>query len=152
MPEDLFRMMGGGGLVDWAPLVTMLGILGVGLVYFLAPALGYTTYNRGLLLGALWVLIARLALSIFKTGLLFLEAMDRSSPGGGPFSSPSSAQNAVMMSMLFSMLESGVFILAMALFAGGLASLRRDRDHHRDPDLGREPDLRRPQPPRFPND
>ena len=93
-----------------------------------------------------------MALSIFKTGLLFLEAMDRPSGGGGPFGSPASAQNAVMMSMLFSMLESGMFILAMALFAGGLASLRRDLDRRRDPDLGREPELRRPQPPRFPND
>ena len=130
----------------------MLGMLGVGLVYFLAPPLGYTTYNRGLLLGSLWVLIARTALSIFKTGLFFLEAMDQSSPGGGPFSSPSSAQNTVMISALFSMLESCLFILAMALFAGGLASLRRDHDHRREPDLGREPDLRRPPPPRFPND
>ncbi len=57
-----------------------------------------------------------------------------------------------MISALFSMLESCLFILAMALFAGGLASLRRDHDHRREPDLGREPDLRRPPPPRFPND
>ncbi len=147
MQPDLFRMLWGGGLVDWTPLVTMLGLLGVGVVYFLAPVCGYTTYNRGLLLGAMWVLIARMGLSIFQTGLLFLQAMDQPSMNG-----PSTAQNTLMISMLFSMLESGMFILAMALFAGGLASLRRDLDPRRDPDLGREPELRRPQPPRFPND
>ena len=51
MPDDLLRMMWGGGLVDWAPIATILAMLGVGLVYFLAPTCGYTTYNRGLLLG-----------------------------------------------------------------------------------------------------
>ncbi len=88
VPNELYllQMMSGGMVDTWAPLVTMLGMLGVGLVYFLAPALGYTTYNRGLLLGSLWVLIARTALSIFRTGLFFLEAMDQPSGGGGPFS------------------------------------------------------------------
>ncbi len=147
MQADWFRMLWGGGLVDWTPLVTMLGLLGVGVVYFLAPVCGYTTYNRGLLLGAMWVLIARMGLSIFQTGLLFLQTLDQPSMNG-----PSTAQNTMMISMLFSMLESGMFILAMALFAGGLASLRRDLDPRRDSDLGRGPELRRPQPPRFPND
>ena len=67
------------GFSDWGPLVTVLGLLTVGLVYFLAPALGYTTYNRGLLLGAMWVLIGKMALVIFRTGIFFLQTMDASS-------------------------------------------------------------------------
>ena len=82
MQADWFRMLWGGGLVDWTPLVTMLGLLGVGVVYFLAPVCGYTTYNRGLLLGAMWVLIARMGLSIFQTGLLFLQTLDQPSMNG----------------------------------------------------------------------
>ena len=155
MPNELYmlQMLSGGVIDTWGPLVAMLGLLAVGLVYFVAPAIGYTTYNRGLLLGAMWVLIARLTLGIFRSGMVFLATMDQPS-GGGPFSSSSSSSpmNMMMMSMLFGMLESGLFILAMALFAGGLGSLRREPDHRRDLDLGREPDVRRAQPPRFPND
>ncbi len=51
-----------------------------------------------------------------------------------------------MTTTLFSMLENGMFILALALFAGGLASLRRDRDRDRDRDLPMA------QPPRYPNE
>ena len=134
MMEDMLFRSEWGPLLFWSPLLTMLALLVVGLLYFLAPALGYTSYNRGLLLGSLWVLIAKMALVIFKMGILFLEEMDGSSSGGGKLTG-----NAPMVAMLFAMLESGMFILAMALFAGGLASLRRDLD-------------RRPPPPRLPND
>jgi hypothetical protein len=131
--DDMFRSEW-GPIFFWSPLLTMLALLVVGLLYFLAPALGYTSYNRGLLLGSLWVLIAKMALVIFKMGILFMEEMDGTSSGG------KLTGNAPLLAMLFSMLESGMFILAMALFAGGLASLRRD------------PDLHRQTPPRFPND
>ena len=126
-----------GGLVDWGPLVTVLALLAVGLVYFLAPVLGYTTYNRGLLLGAMWVLIGKMALAILRAGIIFLQVMDLSSHSGSSMSSSSTeGKDAAMMLMLFGMLETGVFILAMALFAGGLASLRRDSDPmRRDRDL-----------------
>jgi hypothetical protein len=134
MMEDMFHSEW-GPLLFWAPLVSILALLVVALVYFLAPALGYTSYNRGLLLGSLWVLVAKMALMIFKMGLLFLQALDN------PSSGPALGGNAAIVSMLFSMLEAGMFILAMALFIGGLASLRRD------PDL-----VRPPPPPRFPND
>jgi hypothetical protein len=134
MDEALFRTEW-GPIFFWSPLLTMLALLVVGLLYFLAPALGYTTYNRGLLLGSLWVLIAKMALMIFKMGILFMEELD------GTPSSGKTSQNGPIMTVLFTMLESGMFILAMALFAGGLASLRRD------------PDGRRPPPHRsFPND
>ena len=133
LDESLFRTEW-GPIFFWSPLLTMLALLVVGLLYFLAPALGYTAYNRGLLLGSLWVLIAKMALVIFKMGILFLQELDRTSGDGV-------SQNGPVVVMLFTLLESGLFILAMALFAGGLASLRRD------------PDLLRPPPHRsFPND
>ena len=134
MDDAMFRTEW-GPLLFWSPLLTMLALLVVGLLYFLAPALGYTSYNRGLLLGSVWVLIAKMALTIFKMGILFLEELDKGSSGGGL-----SGGGGPILAMLFTMLEAGMFILAMALFAGGLASLRRDVEPLRPP------------PPRFPHD
>lgn len=126
MDETLLRTEW-GPICFWSPLLTMLALLVVGLLYFLAPAVGYTTYNRGLLLGSLWVLIAKMALVIFKMGILFLEKLDGTPLGDG------TSPNGPVLVMLFTLLESGMFVLAMALFAGGLASLRRDHDSLRPP-------------------
>jgi hypothetical protein len=145
MDDVLFRTEW-GPLFFWTPLLGMLALLVVGLTYFLAPALGYSPYNRGLLLGSVWVLIAKMALVIFKMGIFFLEEIDGKSAGtgGGPGTGGTGgafAGGEQILSMLFFMLDSSMFILAMALFAGGLASLRRDAD------------ALRPLPPRsFPND
>ncbi len=125
MDDSLFRTEW-GPIFFWSPLLTMLALLVVGLLYFLAPALGYTAYNRGLLLGSLWVLIAKMALAIFKMGIFFLEQLDRASGDG-------TSPNGPVLVMLFTLLEAGMFVLAMALFAGGLASLRRDHDSLRPP-------------------
>ncbi len=142
MDQQVFSFLTGMGYFTGMDWVTVVALLVIGALYFLAPALGYTTYNRGLLMGSIWVLIAKLALTIFKTGIFFLEAMDRSS--GGSSSSSSSLPNGMIVTLVFAILESGLFLLAMGLFAGGLSSLRRDRDRDRD--------LPRVQPPRFPND
>jgi hypothetical protein len=136
MPDDYFRL-------EWlqyltgSPLLSLLALLVVGAIYFLAPAVGYTTYNRGLLLGAVWVLIAKMGLVIFKIGIALIEEMDKGSsssssafpPGSGSGSGPSKYSAAgPVMALIFFMLDSGLFVLALALFAGGLASLRREAD------------------------
>jgi hypothetical protein len=138
MDELLYRLEA-AQYFNWAPLLGLLALLAVGLVYFLAPALGYTTYNRGLLLGAVWVLIAKTALMVFKVGILLLEEIDKSpsssspSSGSPPFSGSSSssskyAAGGPVMTLVFFLLDSGLFVLALSLFAGGLASLRREAD------------------------
>jgi hypothetical protein len=137
MPDDYFRL-------EWlqyltgSPLLSLLALLVVGAIYFLAPAVGYTTYNRGLLLGAVWVLIAKMGLVIFKIGIALIEEMDKGSsssssgafpPGSGSGSGPGKYSAAgPVMALIFFMLDSGLFVLALALFAGGLASLRREAD------------------------
>ena len=132
--ESLFRTEW-GPFFYWSPLLTVLALLVVGLIYFLAPALGYTPYSRGLLLGALWVLIGKTALVIFLMAASLLAILDGPSSGGRTW------PGGAVAAMLLTLLESGLFVLAMALFAGGLASLRRD------------PDAPRPAPHRaFPND
>jgi hypothetical protein len=103
----------------WSPLLTMLALMVIGLLYFLAPVLGYTPYNRGLLLGSMWTLVVKMALTIFKMGVFFLA---------GPSQTGMNPQNQILAGLLFPILESTLLILAMALFVGGLASLRRDQD------------------------
>jgi hypothetical protein len=111
----------------WSPLLTMLALLVVGLLYFLAPVLGYTTYNRGLLLGSMWTLLAKMALTMFKMGIFFLEAAGNPSPMGGTSPNPN------LVGLLFPMLESALFMVAMALFVIGLTALRRDPEGMRPP-------------------
>jgi hypothetical protein len=110
----------------WSPLLTMLALLVVGLLYFLAPVLGYTIYNRGLLLGSMWTLLAKMALTMFKMGIFFLEATGNPSQMRG-------TSNLNLVGLLFPMLESGLFMVAMALFVIGLTALRRDPEGMRPP-------------------
>ena len=126
MDGMLFQSEWFGGTF-WSPLLTMLALLMIGLLYFLAPVLGYTTYNRGLLIGSMWTLLAKMALTIFKMGLYFLEASGGAPPMGRP------PLNGGMFWLLFPMLESALFIMAMALFVIGLTSLRRNPDGTRPP-------------------
>ena len=113
----LSNLFGGSGGLDWP---TLLGLLVVALVYFLAPTAGYVTERRGLLLAALWVLVGKVAVMMLKMALLFFEVLDtrmnsRLAEGGALF-------------MLLTMLEGGLFILALILFVSGLAALRRSDD------------------------
>jgi heme/copper-type cytochrome/quinol oxidase subunit 2 len=118
-------------LLYWSPLVALVVLLAAAAAYFLAPACGYAAHNRGLLLGAVWVLIAKIALVIFKVGVLFLQELENkgsSTSYPGPGSSAKSPGAEPIVTMLFFMLDFGLLVLALALFAGGLASLRREAD------------------------
>ena len=113
----LSNLFGGSGGLDWP---TTLGLFVVALIYFLAPTAGYVAERRGLLLATLWVLVGKVAVMMLKTALLFFEVLDtrmnsRLAEGGALF-------------MLLTMLEGGLFILALILFVSGLAALRRSDD------------------------
>jgi hypothetical protein len=119
-------------LMSWSPMISILVLLAAAAAYLAAPALGYSAYHRGLLLGSVWMLIAKIGLTVLKSGILLLAALDAKSSGGGALSGPGAgsgkfADNEVV-TVLFFMLDSGLLVLALALFAGGLASLRRDSD------------------------
>ncbi len=113
----LTNVFGGSGGLDWP---TLLGLFVIAALYFAAPAVGYVADRRGLLLAALWVLVGKVAVMMLKTALLFFEVLDtrmnsRLGEGGALF-------------MLLTMLEGGLFILALILFVSGLAALRRGDD------------------------
>src|SRR5438128_6860880 len=63
------RLFGGmfGGAIDWAAVLLFLG---VGVVYFLAPVLGYHPDRRGTLAGSLYVLVGYAGLSVIQLLML----------------------------------------------------------------------------------
>jgi hypothetical protein len=65
--------MGGGGPLGGVDWLTVLALLMVGLLYFLAPVFGYRTNNRGLLLASLWVLIGKMGLALLRVCILVVQ-------------------------------------------------------------------------------
>jgi len=121
----LFTGMNG---LDW---VSLLALLAIGAFYFFAPAAGYTPNRRGTLLGAMWVLIAKLGLTVLKIGIMVLAYMDGAvGSGGGGFSSSGGNQMSFAggLNMVIVLVESALFLLAMVLFVAGISSLRRTDD------------------------
>lgn len=117
--EDLAAraVLGGLGGLDWASLVMLVLIA---LIYFLAPAVGYTATHRGLFLGAVWILVVRVALTVLRVGILFLNGVQ-----GKPIAH--TTENPTFF-LLLSLLESTLLLLALILFATGLTSLRRNEE------------------------
>jgi hypothetical protein len=118
-------LMGGDGLLGGVDWLTVLTLLMVGLVYFLAPVFGYGMGKRGLFVASLWVLIGKMGLALLRVCMVAMEIIDR----GQMSNSGGSGTN--MMQMLFVLLnvfETGLFVLGIVLFVIGLTALRRDMD------------------------
>jgi hypothetical protein len=127
--DDILRL-GFGGISLWLPVVTVLAVFGVGFVYFLAPVLGYIPTRRGLLLISLWLLVIRMGMGIIMFALLLDEDV---ATGVGMMGK--GAMGGRVVWVLLALLDYGLFVLAMALFVGGLASLRRKEDFFRPPGI-----------------
>lgn len=113
---------GGGGIfggIDW---LSLLALFAVGLVYFLAPVLGYRTSRRGQLIASLWLLIAKMGLSVLRASLISVQMLDRSLMSG-----PSKNTLEALFFLAYSF-ETGLFVLAMVLFVLGLTSMRHEME------------------------
>jgi hypothetical protein len=110
----LMGALGGPGMIDW---VTVVALFLIGTIYCAAPALGYSRHYRSLLTGSMWVLLAKMSVSVLKTSMLFFEHLNGKSTG--------LLMQDPDIFVLFQLFESGLFILAMALFIAGLMTLRR---------------------------
>ncbi len=114
----------GGGMLGGVDWLTLLALLAVALVYFLAPVFGYRTRQRGLLLASLWVFIGKMGLALLRVCILALEILDH--PSTQPPSSTRSTVDPVFV--LMTVFETGLFVLGIALFVIGLSALRREMD------------------------
>jgi hypothetical protein len=127
-PLDYIYFVFGGGLTsfDWT---TLIALLGISVVYFIAPALGYKPAGRGLIMASLWVLLAKFGLSLLKLAIVFFAIVDKQgSSGSSGGSGRSKFLDEPSMMMFFFLMESGLFVLALVLFVCGLAALRRHTD------------------------
>ena len=113
------------GGVDW---MTLAVLLGVALLYFLAPAMGYRASNRGLLLASLWVLLGKMGVALLRVCILALEILDRPRLTGSN-SRPATETVFTLMSVI----ETGLFVLGAVLFVIGLGLLRRETELPRTP-------------------
>jgi hypothetical protein len=126
LDELLMRslMTGGSGILGGIDWLTLLALLGVAVLYFLAPVFGYRTTNRGLLLASMWVFIGKMALATLRMCVLALEVLDR------PKMTSSAGSRAALETVvvLMSVFEMGLFLLGIVLFVIGLSALRREMD------------------------
>lgn len=116
----LLRSGAMGGRVDW---LTVLALLVVAILYFLAPVFGYRTGNRGLLLASLWVFIGKMGLALLCVGILAMAYLDH--PSMVSAGSPTGMGTVFVFLNVF---EMALFVLGIVLFVVGLTSLRRDMD------------------------
>lgn len=117
--EDLVAraVLGGLGGMDW---VSLIALFVIALIYFLAPAAGYTVTSRGLLLASVWLLVVRVAVAVLRVAVLFINGLENK-----PLAR--TTENPTFF-LLLSLIESTLLLLALILFATGLTSLRRNEE------------------------
>jgi hypothetical protein len=121
-------LMGGSGPLGGVDWLTLLALLVVGTLYFLAPVFGYRAGNRGLLLASLWVLLGKMGLALLRVCIIALELLDRPRVTGS-----ASKTTTETLFVLMSVFETGLFVLGIVLFVIGLSALRREMDLPRVP-------------------
>jgi hypothetical protein len=112
---------------------TVLALLVVGTLYFLAPAVGYVSTKRGTLSASMWALIVKLGIGLFRSlyGALMMVG-GSGSPGFGR------GRGGTLLASFEQMIAAGlplaemvVFLAAMVLFVLGLQRLARRDDPFR---------------------
>jgi hypothetical protein len=114
---EVYLISGSLTSFDWT---TMLALFVVSVVYFVAPVIGYTSSGRGLIYASMWLLLAKFGVSLLKFALIFFEVVANKSSGSGTLPT-----GELGLYVLFFLMESGLFVLAMVLFVCGLGALRR---------------------------
>ena len=119
----LRSLMGGGTTFDW---LTVLSLFLVGLFFLLPQIQGHTLSSRAraCFMGALWILVVKLFLSLVKTLLVNLEVFNSivSAQRG-----PSGPGLGVIVWLFLPVIEGMLFILAAVLFVAGLPGMVQQR-------------------------
>jgi hypothetical protein len=113
------RLVGGmaSGGIEW---MAVLLFVAVAVLYFLAPVLGYRADRRGALGASLYLLVGYAGLALMQLFVQYLQVLDKPTPGLGR----GSGESGVHILFAFAILKLLVFIIAMAMAAVGLQSLR----------------------------
>jgi hypothetical protein len=97
---------------------TLLALIVMALVYFLAPCAGYQPNTRGALLAALWFLFIKFLVGLVSLGLALDAATAKKEP-------VLKGDDALTVIRLLGFAEIGLFALSLLLFLIGLSTLRR---------------------------
>ena len=126
MNERLFYLQAPGLFQsEWS---AVLFLLMIGTLYFLAPAVGYRVDKRGGLAVALWVMVAKLAIGVFRQNLFDVELLSSIGPPTPAFVRSHGGLYNVFEEQLPTLLmlaETVAFLAAIILFVYGLQRLVR---------------------------
>jgi hypothetical protein len=119
---------------EWS---AVLALLIIAVIYFLVPVAGYLPNKRGTLLAAMWAIVIKLGISLFRSGFWALQMM-QGGPRPAPFTRPGFGMAGGLLAtfeeslgVLLPLGESVVFLAAMVLFVLGLQRLRRPEQIYR---------------------
>jgi len=96
--------------------VVVFSFIAYGIVYFLAPALGYPAERRGILLLSLYALLAYGVLVLLQLIIAYILYLSESTGSRG----------AINISYLLAILKLILFLASQAAFVFGLQSLKRN--------------------------
>ena len=133
--DDLMLRMSGGfsGSFD---LTAFIAFIAYGVVYFLAPVLGYDGYRRSAMAMAMYLMVGYGGASLIQLLVQWAQMLDRDGPG---------AFGLVRIMIGFAVLKLILFLASMVAFIAGLQALRlrrprSDAEHIYDPEhQGRAP-------------
>jgi|SRR5262245_22453769 len=116
-----------GGAIDTA---AMLLFVCVGVLFFLAPVLGYRSDRRGALAASMYLLVTYAAVALIQMFIMYLQVFDRTSRSGVD---PDRSTGHIFF--IFAIIKLLLFVISMAMFIGGLQGLRMraDRDMNERP-------------------
>jgi hypothetical protein len=114
----MMRMLGGlfgaGGGADW---VVIFLFVAAGVLFFLAPVLGYRSDRRGGLATSMYLLVAYTGVSLIQLFVQYIQMLDRDGGGGG-------RDGGFHLFFIFAIVKMLLFLIAMGMFVGGLQGLR----------------------------
>jgi hypothetical protein len=115
MEDYLMRITsaGSGATMEWFAVFTFLVF---GVVFFLAPVLGYQREGRGMLLVSLVGLIGYGVLTLLQLGIQYIIFIDNSSGSG---------RAVIHVAYIFGALKLILFLASQAAFVLGLNGLKR---------------------------
>jgi hypothetical protein len=106
-----------GGLSGGVDLAAIVAFIAFGIVYFLAPVVGYRTDRRGALAAALYLLVTYAAVGVIQLFVQYILLVDTGAPRPG-------GRDGFHFMFIFAIVKLVIFAVAMAMFAAGLQNLR----------------------------
>jgi hypothetical protein len=125
MPYDdmMYRVNTAAASLSGVEWFVVFSFVAFGIVYFLAPVLGYDGQHRGMLSFSLYLLLGYGVLALVQVVIAYLIYL------GSSNSSTTAAKAAVHLATIFAILKLIVFLAAQGCFILGIQGLRRNAAH-----------------------